>query len=202
MTIAKSPLFDPGWAYIDKPDLETFAAADWALLGSQRKAYNAADQARQVMRLLAASRDDTSFGYAVNNYRHCIQSATAAMRDGRSEAYVVMALLHDIGFVACPDNHGAFSAALMAPYLPAELTWILERHMWFLDAHCPTHPACDPLVRERWRGHAWFAAAAEFVVLYDQSTIRADGDELPLSVFEPLVHRVFAAPLHISAVPL
>lgn len=194
MTPARSPLLDPDWSYVEKPDLESFAPDDWTLLAKQRRTYYAADQPRQVIRLLEASRDDTGFGYAVNNYRHCIQSATAALRDGRSDEYVVMALLHDIGFVTCPDSHGAFSAALMAPYLPPELTWILERHMWFLDVHCPTHPACDPQMRERWRGHPSFEAAAEFVARYDQAMINPTGDELPLSVFEPLVHRVFQAP--------
>ena len=105
-----------------------------------------------------------------------------------------MALLHDIGFVACPDSHGAFSAALLAPYLPDELIWILERHQWFLDAHCETHPAIDPTVRERWRGHPSFAAAAEFVARYDQSAISPRGGELPLAVFPPMVQRVFARP--------
>lgn len=201
MSQSRSPLLDPGWSYVDKPDLESFTGADWALLASQRRVYYAADQARQVLRLLEASRDDASFGYEVNNYRHCIQAATAALRDGRSDEYVVMALLHDIGFIACPDSHGAFSAALMAPYVSPQLTWILERHMWFLDVHCPGHPACDPNLRERWRGHAWFESAAEFVALYDQSTITPSGAELPLSVFEPLVHRVFETPRHGLTLP-
>lgn len=196
-----SPLLDPSWQTIDKPALDLFTAADWALLGTQRRAYYAADQARQVLRLLEAARDDASFGYAVNNYRHCIQAATAALRDGRDDDYVAMALLHDIGFVACPESHGAFSAALLAPYLPPALTWVLERHMWFLDLHCPTHPAVDSAVRERWRGHPWFDLAAEFVARYDQTTIRPDGAELPLAVFEPIVRRVFQAPRHAMPLP-
>lgn len=195
MTQTRSPLLDPQWQYIDRPRLDLFTAEDWALLGDQRKVYYAEEQAGQVLRLLEASRDDTGFGYEVNNYRHCIQAATAALRDGRSDEYVVMALLHDIGFVACPDSHGEFSAALLRPYVSEELIWILERHQWFLDAHCETHPACDPNVRERWRGHRWFEAAAEFVALYDQSTITPMGDELKLDVFVPMVQRVFAKPI-------
>lgn len=194
MTDARSRLLDPEWRYIEKPALDQFTLGDWTLLGTQRRVYYAQEQGAQVLRLLAASRDDAGFGYEVNNYRHCIQAATAALKDGRDEDYVVMALLHDIGFIACPDSHGAFSAALMAPYLPDELVWILERHQWFLDAHCESHPAVDGAVRERWRGHPWFAAAAEFVARYDQSTISPRGGELPLDVFAPMVQRVFAKP--------
>lgn len=197
-----SKLLDPAWSIIDQPALDAFSADDWSLLGRQRKTYYAEEQARQALRLLEASRDDTSFGYAVNNYRHCIQAATLALRDGQPDDYVVTALLHDIGFVACPDSHGAFSAALLAPYVSPDLVWILERHMWFLDVHCDTHPACDPNARERWRGHPYFEAAAHFVARYDQTTIRASGDELPLSVFVPLVQRVFARPPRPMPFPL
>lgn len=194
MTEVRSRLLDPAWQYIEKPALDRFTLADWTLLGTQRRVYYAQEQGAQVLRLLAASREDAGFGYEVNNYRHCIQAATAALKDGRDEDYVVMALLHDIGFITCPDSHGAFSAALTAPYLPEELVWILERHQWFLDVHCESHPAVDASARDRWRGHQWFAAAAEFVARYDQATISPRGEELPLDVFAPMVQRVFAKP--------
>src|ERR1700744_2187083 len=50
-------------------------------------------------RLLAAVQElQNSFsGYQVPRYEHSLQSATRALRHGRDEEYVVMALLHDIG---------------------------------------------------------------------------------------------------------
>lgn len=192
MTDPRSPLLDPSWSYVDKDTLDDFRAADWTLLNAQRRIYYGAEQAKQALRLLTASAQDPSFGYQVNNYRHCVQAATLAMQDGRDEDYVVMALLHDIGFIACPQNHGAFAAQLLAPYVGEELVWLLERHMYFQSLHCRELEGNDRFVRDRWRGHPSFVATAEFVARYDQNTISPDIPEAPLSVFEPMVHRVFA----------
>ncbi|MBL8839113.1 MAG: phosphohydrolase [Alphaproteobacteria bacterium] len=189
---ARSPLLEPGWRYVERPTLDAFTAADWSILAAQRGPFYAAEQARQALRLLEASRDDPSFGYEVNNYRHSLQTATAALQDGRDEEYVVMALLHDVGFITCPTSHGAFAADLLAPYVSGFTRWALERHMFFQAVHCRTCPDADPDVRERWRGHAYFEATAEFVARYDVCTIRVGMPEAPLSVFEPMVRRVFA----------
>jgi len=190
----RSRLLDPAWRYVDRPTLDDFSAADWQLLAVQRAPYYAAEQARQVLRLLEGSRDDPSFGYEVNNYRHCVQSATAALQDGRDEEYVVMALLHDIGFIACPPNHGAFAAALLAPYVGDGIRWLLERHMDVQTAFCRTLPGNDVASGERWRGHPHFAATLEFVARYDIGTIRPGLPEAELTVFEPMVRRIFARP--------
>jgi hypothetical protein len=187
----RSPLLEDGWRYVERLALDDFTAADWEVLAAQRGPYYAAEQGRQVLRLLAESRDDASFGYEVNNYRHCVQAATAALQDGRDEEYVVMALLHDIGFVACPTNHGAFAAALLAPYISGATRWILERHMDIQTAFCRTCPGVDLSAAERWRGHPHFAATEEFVTRYDIGTIRPGLAEADLTVFQPLVRRVF-----------
>jgi hypothetical protein len=190
----RSPLLEPGWRYVERPALDAFTAADWELLAAQREPYYAAEQARQVLRLLAGGRDDPSFGYEVNNYRHCVQAATAALQDGRDEEYVVMALLHDVGFIACPTNHGALAAALLAPYVSDAMRWLLERHTDVQAAFCRTCPGIDPAAGERWRGHPHFAATLEFVARYDVGTIRPGLPEADLAIFEPLVRRVLARP--------
>ena len=192
MTASCSPLLDPSWSYVEKDTLDEFRAADWTLLNAQRRIYHGEEQAKQALRLLTVGAQDPSFGYRVNNYRHCVQAATLAMQDGRDEDYVVMALLHDIGFIACPQSHGAFAAQLLAPYVGEELVWLLERHMYFQALHCRELDGNDRFVRDRWRGHPSFVMTAEFVARYDQNTISPDLPEAPLSVFEPMVHRVFA----------
>ncbi len=53
--------------------------------------------------------------------------------------------------------------------------------------------------RERWRGHPHFDWVAEFVARYDQVAINADGPEMPLEAFRPMVHRFFARPPRIPA---
>jgi predicted HD phosphohydrolase len=201
MTEHRSALMRPEWRYVERQALDDFRAEDWTLLNAQRAPYYAEQQARQALRLLSASADDPGFGYQVNNYRHCVQAATLALQDGRDEDYVVMALLHDIGFVACPQNHGPFAAQLLAPYIPEDLVWMLERHMYFQSLHCRELPGNDRFARERWRGHPAFAATAEFVARYDQNTISPRLPEAPLSVFEPMVQRVFARPPRSLALP-
>lgn len=192
--MSRTPLFDTNSRYVGPTRLDDFTAADWAILATQRPAYQAAQQASQVLRLLSASKDDPGFGYHVNNYRHCLQAATLALRDGRDDAYVTAALLHDIGFIACPTAHAEFAAKLLAPYVDDKIVWMIERHAIFQAFHLNEHPYVDRNERDRWRGHPWFDAAAEFVALYDQCTVDANGLEADLATFEPIVRRVFARP--------
>ncbi|WP_137177273.1 phosphohydrolase [Roseomonas sp. AR75] len=191
-----SPLLSAEMGYVPAVEMQDFRRAEWTMLRDQRRPFDAALQARHVLRALEDSAADPAFGYLVNNYRHCVQAATAALQDGRDEEYVVVALLHDIGFTMCPSNHGPFAAALLGPYVSDASRWLLEHHQLFLDFHCHDHPdeACDRDARERWRGHPHFAATAEFVARFDQGTVIPGLPEAPLSVFAPMVARIFARP--------
>jgi predicted HD phosphohydrolase len=189
----RTPLADPAWAYVSA-SLEDCTAADLAVLERQRAVYFAERQAADVLRMLAGSADDPSFGYPVNNYRHCLQSATLALRDGLDEETVVVALLHDIGFVASPTAHGTVAAALLGPYISAANHWMLLHHQVFQDYHLVGDPTVDREARERWRGHASFEWTARFVARYDQNAMDPSYDALPLGTFEPMVRRLFARP--------
>ena len=74
---------------------------DWALLDTQRSQYYREQQAKQALRMLSDTASDPSFGYTVNNFQHCLQSATMALRDGLPEEDIVVCLLHDVGFIGC-----------------------------------------------------------------------------------------------------
>jgi predicted HD phosphohydrolase len=163
-------------------------------LNAQRGAYLARLQADQALRLLSASANDPAFGYLVNNYRHSLQSATMMLRDGRSEEDVVVALLHDIGFITCPLMHGDFAAALMGAYVSERNHWMLRHHAVFQNLHSPNMPGVDPHERERWRGNPHFDWAAEFVDRYDQAACDPDYPCEPLDTFVPMVHRIFSRP--------
>jgi predicted HD phosphohydrolase len=196
-----SPLLQTDWQYVDKNSLEDFSRLEWQTLLSQRKVYYREQQARQVLRMLADSEHDATFGYRVNNYRHCLQSATLALRDGLDEEDIVVCLLHDIGFIACPDSHGEFAAALLGCYVSERNHWMLERHAFFQDAHSPHHPVANPRERERWRGHPHFEWAATFVERYDQAAIDPNYACAPLSEFEPMVMRLFAQTPRVRPLP-
>jgi predicted HD phosphohydrolase len=189
-----SPLLDPSWGYIEKISQEDFTAADWVRMDQQRYEYYAKRQTTEVLRMLTAAVDDPSFGYMVNNYRHSLQSATMVMRDGHDEETIVVALLHDIGFTACPASHGEFAAALLRPYVDEKHTWMLERHAVFQDIHAPHRPGVVMHGRDRWRGHAHFQWAAEFVAKYDQDAVDPNYNCAPIEVFEPMVRRILARP--------
>ena len=189
-----SPLLKPDWQYIEKVSLEDFTADDWTLLNRQRADYAPAEQARHVLRMLSDSKDDPTFGYMVNNYRHSLQSASMALRDGLPEEDIVVALLHDIGFIACPSMHGAFAAALMGAYISDRNYWMLNRHAVFQNLHSPGMPGVKQHERERWRGHPHFEWAATFVAKYDQDATDPHYDLVPLETFMPMVERLFARP--------
>ena len=188
----RSPLLRADWQYIEKVSIEAFRAADWELLDRQRSEYHAEEQARQVLRMLVASSGDTSFGYLVNNYRHCLQSATLAMRDGLDDEDIVVSLLHDIGFVTCPEMHGEFAAALLGAYVSDRNAWMLCNHAVFQNFHCHDLARVDRNARECWRGHPHFEWTATFVARYDAAAIDPSYDCAPIEVFEPLVKRIFS----------
>lgn len=190
----RAALLDPAWRYVEKPAMAQLCAADWQILEPQKRAYHQAAQADHVLRLLRTLEGDPTWGYELNIFEHCLQSATMLLRDGHDEETVVVGLLHDIGFTLCPETHGAFAAALLAPHVAPRHVWMLERHGIFQLHHCHEHPDADPNERERWRGHPHFAWAADYVERYDQNAIDRAAGWAPLAVFEPMVRRLFAGP--------
>ncbi len=189
-----SALSQPDWQHVRKTNLEAFTAEDWALLNAQRAPYLAEERARQALEMLAAQKNAPSFGYEINNYEHCLQAATFALEDGQDEETVVVALFHDLGFVTSNETHGEFAAQFLRPVISEKNVWMLERHMYFQTVHLPSYPDIDTAIRERWRGHEWFEWTADWVRKYDIGSIDAAAETAPLSVFEPMVHRVFGRP--------
>lgn len=192
----RSPLLKADWRYVSTHEMERMSAEDWRVLDQQRAAYRSERQASQVLQQLAIQAHEPSFGYPVNNYVHCLQSATLAHRDGLDEQSIVVCLLHDIGFDLCPTTHGEFAAALLRPYVEPRHIWMLRHHQVFQDHHVGAHydPALDRAGRERWRGHPYFEWTAEFVARYDQAAMDSELECQPLDFFEPMVRRVLGRP--------
>lgn len=135
-------------------------------------------------------------GFPVDRLQHSLQTATRAHRDGRGEAYVVMALLHDIGDTIGSYNHPEIAAAMLRPFVGADLYWIALRHGIFQGYYYFGQIGLDPDMREAFRGHPHFEACAEFCALYDETAFDAAYDSAPLSFFEPMVRRLFARPVN------
>lgn len=191
---ARPALHEPDFAIIEKPAMDAITRAEWRVIETQRSRYMDGRQAREVLALLRTAQEDASFGYPVSMYDHGLQAATLALQAGEDEEYVVVALLHDIGFTIAGPSHGEFSAALLRPYISERNRWVLEMHQLFGYPHMLEHPDVTVDERERFRGHPHFAATADFVARYDQGSIDSRVPTLPLAAFEPMVHRLFARP--------
>jgi predicted HD phosphohydrolase len=136
-------------------------------------------------------------GYQISRYEHSLQSATRALRDGRDEEYVVMALLHDIGDSLAPHTHSEMTGAILRPFVRPELVWICAHHGAFQLYYYGHHCGLDRNVRDRWRDHEFYNGCVEFCERYDQNCFDPAYDSLPVEFFEPMVRRVFAEPRYL-----
>jgi predicted HD phosphohydrolase len=190
----RPPLWRPDFGFVEKPTLDAMDGAEWRMIEAQRKAYMAGRQADLVLDLFTAARDDASFGYALSMYAHGLQAATLALQSGADEEFVVVSLLHDIGFTMAGPSHGEFAASLLRPYISERNRWVLEMHQLFQTAHAHDHPHFDGHERDRFIGHPFFADAADFVARFDQNAIDPNFPTYPIEAFAPMVRRLFARP--------
>ncbi|MEH1938434.1 MAG: HD domain-containing protein [Nostoc sp.] len=131
-------------------------------------------------------------GNLIDRYQHSLQTATRAFRDEAQEEVVVAALLHDIGDLLAPVNHAELAAAILKPYVSPATHWIIEHHGIFQGYYFWHHTGGDRHAREKFRDHPYFDCTAEFCHKWDQESFDPNYDTLPLTFFEPMVHRIFA----------
>ncbi|MCH1555836.1 MAG: HD domain-containing protein, partial [Pseudomonadales bacterium] len=82
-------------------------------------------------------------GYQVTRLEHSLQSASRAEDDGADIEWVVAALIHDLGDDLAPLNHAQFAAAVIRPYVRAEVTWAVEHHGLFQRFYYAHHLGQD-----------------------------------------------------------
>ncbi len=167
-------------------------AEDWAIIASHAIPFNKAGGQRVIDHLLLLK--DDHGGFPVDRLTHCLQTATRAHRDGRSDEYVVMALLHDIGDTLGAYNHPDIAAAILKPFVSEETHWICEKHGIFQGYYFFEYLGLDRNMREQFRGHPHFEACAEFCERYDQPAFDPAYDSAPLEFFEPMVMKMFEVP--------
>lgn len=174
-------------------EMKEGTAEDWAIIGGEYRAFarGLPDRVLDHLRLL----DGDFGGFPVCRLEHSLQTATRAHRDGRSEQYVVMALLHDIGDTLGSYNHPEVAAAILKPFVSEEVHWICQNHGAFQGYYYFHYIGGDREVREQFRGHPFFEVCAEFCEKYDQAAFDPDYQSEPLSFFEPMVRRVMERPL-------
>ena len=146
-------------------------------------------------RLLAALTrlgDDSLQGYQVSRLQHSLQSATRAEDDGADIEVIVAALVHDLGDELAPENHSQLAAALLRPYVRAEVHWVVEMHGLFQMRYYAHHLGMDPDAYLAHRDHPWFDSCVRFCERYDQAAFDPDYPTRPLTHFEPMLREVFS----------
>jgi predicted HD phosphohydrolase len=118
------------------------------------------------------------------------------MADGADDELVLAALIHDIGDELAPYNHAEFAAAIIRPYVRAEVSWIVEQHGLFQNYYYVHHLGGNRHARDRFKRHQWYAACAAFCERWDQASFDPDYPARPLEAFEPLVRRILGRPAH------
>jgi len=139
--------------------------------------------------------DGSLEGMPVNRLEHCLQMATMCFRAGKSEEYVVCALLHDIGDTLGSYNHAEIAAAILQPFISDENYWIVKHHAIFQGYYFFHHLGLDRNMRDQFRGHPYFHACEEFCRL-DQAAFNPNYDSMTLEEFEPMLRRVFSKPVN------
>jgi predicted HD phosphohydrolase len=130
--------------------------------------------------------------YTITRRDHCLQAATRALRDGKDEEYVVVALLHDIGETLGPFNHGEVIAAILKPFICRDNYFMLEHHSLFQTYFFAAHLGLDPNARERFKEDPAYERTVEFCAKYDEVSFDPRYPNEPLSTFEPMVRKLLA----------
>jgi predicted HD phosphohydrolase len=138
---------------------------------------------------------------AVSRFTHCLQTATLAHRAGEDEEYVALALVHDIGDILGPYNHGEFAATLMAPFIGEANHWMVAHHHCFQGYYYFQHLGLDRYMREQFRGHPHFEHTIKFCEAYDEKAFDPGLDTMPLEAFMPILRRVMLNPRRTIFIP-
>ena len=165
---------------------------DWMVIG-QAVTHRQSGMPKIIKAMLLQLEEQVD-GFAVNQLQHGLQTATRAARDGASEEMIVAALCHDIGKVISVENHPAIAAEILKPYVSRETYEIVRTHQDFQGRHYYALMGKDPEARSQYANEPWFEMACRFTDGWDQTAFDPEYDTLPLSHFEPMIERVFAAP--------
>ena len=163
---------------------------EWMIIGQQVMKRQAGMPAI-ITRMLKQLEEQVD-GFAIDQLRHALQTATRAVRDGASEELIVAALCHDIGKVISVENHPAIAAEILRPYVSDETYQVVRTHQDFQGRHYYALMGKDPNERRKYETMPWFELACKFTDEWDQTSFDPEYDTLGLSYFEPMIERVFS----------
>ena len=135
--------------------------------------------------------DGSIEGYRVTRKEHSLQTATRAEADGADKEMIAGALIHDLGDELAPQNHSQLAAAIIRPYVRAEVTWVVEMHGLFQRAYYAPQLGQDGNGHLKYSDHEWYDACIRFCRDWDQEAFDPDYPTKPLSHFRPLLQEIF-----------
>jgi len=170
--------------------MDESTAEQWAVIGKETYEHQGrvADRALAMLASLAEITD----GFAVDQLTHSLQTATLAERAGADDEVVFASLLHDVGKAVSVPNHPEIAAAIIKPYVRADVYHMIRAHQDFQGRHYYQHFGGNPDARDQYVGEPWYDLAAQFADEWDQIAFDPAYDTLPLEHFEPLVRARFA----------
>jgi len=168
-------------------------ADDWMLIAGHAAEFMGGLPERVLAHLRLLGGDFG--GFAVDRLTHSLQTAARAEAAGREDAYVLCALLHDIGDTLGSYNHADIAAAIVKPFVSPELHWMVEQHAVFQGYYFFHHLGLDRDLREQHRGHPQFDLTAEFCAEFDSPAFDPASPTPPLEHYEPLVRSLMASPV-------
>ena len=168
-------------------------AEDWMIIGTHAAEFMAGlpDRVLTHLRLL----EGDFGGFAVDRLTHSLQTAARAEKAGRDDAYVLCALLHDIGDTLGAYNHADVAAAIVKPFVSEDLHWMVEHHAEFQGYYFFHYLGLDRNLRDKYAGTPQFDATAEFCAEFDSPAFDPSYTTPPLEHYEPLVRSLMASPI-------
>ena len=152
------------------------------------------DRILDHMKVLDETRAESPAFNKVTRLEHSLQTATLAHQAGENDEYVVCCLIHDIGDLLAPFNHGEFAAALLEPFISEKNHWLVANHHAFQGYYYFEHIGLDKNMRDQYRGHPYFDDAVRFCDTYDMPAFNPDFESMSLEDLEPIVRRILYAP--------
>lgn len=103
-------------------------------------------------------------------------------------------LLHDIGELMSPSNHGEVAAGLLRPYISPANAWTLANHEVFQGFYYYHHVGGDRNAREVFKEHECYQRTIDFCHKWDQPSFDPAYKSESLDLFVPMVEVSLLSP--------
>lgn len=135
-------------------------------------------------------------GFPIDRYDHSLQAATLAYKDGKDEEYIVCTLLHDIGDILAPFNHGEVVASILKPFINDANYWMLKHHTTFQGYYFWDKLGYNKNARDKYKDEPYYDYTIEFCEKYDSTAFDPNYKNETIEFFNPMIHNVVSSLRH------